>query len=145
MEIKDTIVSTFDLSGFFFSLPLNFASQEATNFWFDGQIFKFCRCPMGAKNSSVFATMAGQLIFSEYHLKLWATKQNITLGSSDFPFKHPRDFLKSYIDDIVCFSKQSLGKMMHVRILNFLLFCISTSNVRLAKKNAKYFAKSLSI
>ena len=64
MEFKDTIVSTFDLSGFFFSLPLNFASQEATNFWFDGKIFKFTRCSMGAKNSSVFATMAGQLIFS---------------------------------------------------------------------------------
>ena len=96
---------------------------------------------MGAKNSSVFATMAGQLIFSEYHLKLWATKQNITLGSSEFPFKHPRDFLKSYIDDIVCFSKQSLGKMMHVRILNFLFFCISTSNVRLAKNKCKIFCE----
>ena len=132
-EFKDTIVSTFDLSGFFFSLPLSFESQEATNFWFDGRIFKFCRCPMGAKNSSVFATMAGQVIFSEHHLKICAAQNNIELGTSEFPFTHPRDFLKSYIDDIVVFSKQALGKMMHIKIIDYLLFCIKTSNVRLCE------------
>ena len=96
---------------------------------------------MGAKNSSVFVTMAGQLIFSEYHLKLWATQMNIILGSPEFPFKHPRDFLKSYIDDIVCFSKQALGKMMHIKILDYLLFCINTSNVRLARKKCNLFCE----
>ena len=96
---------------------------------------------MGAKNSSVFATMAGQLIFSEHHLKLWAAQNDIVLGTPEFPFKHPRDFLKSYIDDIVIFTKQSLGKMMHVQILDFLLFCIKTSNVRLAKKKCNLFCQ----
>ena len=99
-EFKNTFVSTFDMSGFFFVLPLSFESQHVTNFWFDGKIYKFCRCPMGARNSSVFAQMAGQMIFSEKHLKEWAAKNNVKLGSSQFPFLHPRDFLKTYIDDI---------------------------------------------
>ena len=117
-EFKDTIVSMFDLSGFFFSLPLSFESQEITNFWFNGRIFKFCRCPMGAKNSSVFATMAGQCIFSEQHLKIWAAQNGIQLGTLEFPFTHPRQFLKSYIDDIVAFSKKEHGELMHIKIIN---------------------------
>ena len=94
-EFKNTNVSTFDLSGFFFALPLSYESQEVTNFWFDGRIYKFCRCPMGARNSSVFAQMAGQTIFSKKHLRAWTAKNDIVLGSKEFPFSAPKGVLKN--------------------------------------------------
>ena len=140
-EFKNTNVSTFDLSGFFFALPLSYESQEVTNFWFDGRIYKFCRCPMGARNSSVFAQMAGQTIFSEKHLRAWAAQNDIVLGSKEFPFLHPREFLKTYIDDIVVYSKQDLGKLVHCKIIEYVLFCIRTSNVKLARKKCSLFCE----
>ena len=140
-DFKNTNVSTFDLSGFFFALPLSYESQEITNFWFDGKIFKFTRCPMGARNSSVFAQMAGQLIFSELHLKSWAAQNNVILGSKEFPFLNPRDFLKTYIDDIVTYSKKDLGKLVHCKIIDFVFYCIKTSNVKLAKNKCNLFCE----
>ena len=133
-EFKNTYVSTFDLSGFFFALPLSYESQSVTNFWFDGRIFKFTRCPMGARNSSVFAQMAGQLIFSEKHLKEWTEKNNIDLGSPQFPFTHPRDFLKTYIDDICIYTKKAQGQEVHCKAIEYVFYCVQISNVRFGTK-----------
>ena len=94
---------------------------------------------MGARNSSVFAQMAGQTIFSEKHLREWATQNNIELGSSQFPFLHPREFLKTYIDDVVIYSKQDLGKVVHCKAIEYVLFCVKTSNVKLARKKCSLF------
>ena len=88
---------------------------------------------MGARNSSVFAQMAGQTIFSEQHLRAYAAQNNIELGSLDFPFSHPRQFLKTYIDDVVVYSKQDLGQAMHSKIVEYVLFCVKVSNVKLAR------------
>ena len=96
---------------------------------------------MGARNSSVFATMAGQAIFSEQHLKIWAAQNDLQLGTLEFPFTHPRQFLKYYIDDVVAYSKQVLGKLMHIKIIEYLLFCVKTSNVKLARKKCNLFCE----
>ena len=62
-------------------------------------------------------------------------------GNPRVPLQTPTWFLKSYIDDIVVFTKQTLGKMMHIKILDYLLFCIKTSNVRLARKKCNLFCE----
>ena len=94
---------------------------------------------MGARNSSVFAQMAGQMIFSEKHLKEWAAKNNIDLGSPQFPFLHPRDFLKTYIDDICIYTKKAQGQEVHCRAIEYVFYCVKTSNVRLARKKCNLF------
>ena len=66
---------------------------------------------MGARNSSVFAQMAGQTIFSERHWRAWATQNNIVSGSKEFPFLNPWEFLKTYIDDIVVYSKRQIDPL----------------------------------
>ena len=138
-EFSDCYISCFDLSGFFFALMLDYSSQEITNFWFAGKLYKFLRCPMGATNSSMFACQAGQMIFSDTNLKLFAESLGLQLGSQEFSFTSVREILRIYIDDICIFTKQHLGEKMHALIIQFVFFCVKQSGVKLAKKKCQLF------
>ena len=52
---------------------------------------------------------------------------------------HPREFLKTYIDDVVIYSKQDLGKVVHCKVIEYVLFCVKTSNVKLVRKKCNLF------
>ena len=138
-EFADCYVSTYDLAGFFYALPLSFESQEATNFWFNGTIYKFVRTVMGARNSSTFAIQAGNMIFSDKHLQEWADTFSIQLGSEKFPYTSTKSFVKIYLDDIVSFSNKELGEKCHLLCIHFVLFCVEIGGVKLARKKCKLF------
>ena len=138
-EFADCYVSTYDLAGFFYALPLSFESQEATNFWFNGNIYKFVRTVMGARNSSTFAIQAGNLIFSDKHLQEWADTFSIQLGTKTFPYTNTKSFVKIYLDDIVSFSKKEFGEKCHLLCIHFVLFCVEIGGVKLARKKCKLF------
>ena len=50
-------------------------------------------------------------------------------------------FLKTYIDDVVVYSKQDLGQAMHSKIVEYVLFCVKVSNVKLARKKCSLFCE----
>jgi hypothetical protein len=123
-QFKDCICSSFDLCAMFYAIPLAYSSQHKTNFWYDGQVYKMMRLPMGIRNAVYVAQKATLLTYSDKNLDIFLDEKSVTKGSKEFPFYKVEDFLLAYIDDLCLFTPKQVenAETLHLFLVEFYTF-----------------------
>ena len=59
------------------------------------------------------------------------------MGSAEFPFKDVEEFCIIYIDDLLVHTLKELGLEAHLKVIAFVLWCVTIAGVKFSKKKAK--------
>ena len=92
---------------------------------------------MGLKSSPFYAQMASERIFSNENLKKYCEQKKMIMGSQDFPFTDVSQFRIIYIDDLLLHTLKELGISAHLQVIDFILWAVEISGVKLSRKKAK--------
>jgi hypothetical protein len=99
--------SQFDLTAMDWSVPLKYADQQKTNFWFDFRLWKMMRMCMGARNACYTGQRAALFTYSQENLLTFLKEKNLKLESEIFPYSDRSQFILVYIDDISIYSSKN--------------------------------------
>ena len=124
-QFSNCYCSQFDLTAMYWSIPLKYADQFKSNFWFDGRLWKMNRLIMGARNACYTGQRAALLTYSQENLLTFLKEKGLELKSEIFPFTNVTEFVLVYIDDICIWSSKNYknSEKTHLLLLEFVLWC----------------------
>ena len=105
-KFSDCLCSQWDMTSMYWSVPLNYSSQEKTNFWYSGKIYKMNRLVMGQRNACFIGQRAALVTYSNENLAAFCQEKGITLNTPEFQLEKVGDFLIVYLDDLVIWNKK---------------------------------------
>ena len=93
--------------------------------------------PYGVKISPFYAQMVSERIFYNENLKKFCELEVLEMGSAEFPFNDVEEFCIIYIDDLLVHTLKELGLEAHLKVIAFVLLCVTIAGVKFSKKKAK--------
>ena len=130
-------LSSFDLTQFFYGIKIAQESKQYCNFYYDGAVYTHSALPMGLKSSPFWAQSVSERIFSNKNLVKYCEQKNIIMGSAQFPFTNVSQFRIIYVDDLLLHTLKELGILAHLAVIDFILWAVEISGVKLSRKKAK--------
>ena len=108
----------------YWSIRLDYNSQNITNFFFNHRVYSFEVLPMGFKNSCYVGQTASELTYSQSTMLKFLEFKNWTLNSENWPFSNINEILIVYVDDISVFSPNNIPNSIkiHCNVLEFTYF-----------------------
>ena len=92
---------------------------------------------MGLKSSPFYAQSVSESFFSNKNLAKYCEQKNLIMGSKEFPFTDVSQFRIIYVDDLLLHTLKALGILAHLQIIDFILWAVEISGVKLSRKKAK--------
>ena len=143
-RFKDMLISVVDLASMYWSIHVSAASQHLSNFWYNHEIWKFCRLPQGWVNSCFVGARATKLAFGQDALLDFLQHKGWSLDSKDFPWNHVDQILLVYMDDLCCMTPRNVQDhiVLHGRVLEFVLFACTRAGFKIGMNKFSPYVKS---
>ena len=108
----------------FWAVHLSYACQNVTNFFFNKEVYTFCKLPQGYAGSPFIAGSATNMTYSNKTMMAFLDSKGWKLNSVEWPFSSVNDFLILYVDDLIIKTPKGIENdiKIHLRVLEFILF-----------------------
>ena len=112
-QFAKCICSNFDLCSMFYAIPINYDSQNTTNFWYTGMVYKMQWLPMGLNNAGYVAQKAAPLTYSDAILEIYLQEKQIKKELYNL-FYSVSEFLLIYLDNLCLFTPKGKEQLASI-------------------------------